>query len=138
MLLHLPIVMLATLSPVTVSNTVPTFDIVRECRLEGESAVDFNRCQQDEAAALDQLRASWTQFVDADKTTCLGETTVGGFVSYVELLICLEMARDVNNADKSPRGPQTTDAMRLRAPGETVGVGHNPITLGRTAGGGGR
>jgi hypothetical protein len=41
MLLHLPIAFLATLSPIPVSNTVPTFDIVRECRfatLPGEDA----------------------------------------------------------------------------------------------------
>ena len=116
MLFHLPIVMLATLSPVAVTITVPTFDTVRECRFEGESAVDFDRCQRDESAALDQLRASWTQFVDADRRTCLGATTIGGFASYVELLTCLEMARDANNADKSRRGPQATYAMRRRAP----------------------
>jgi hypothetical protein len=120
MLLHLPIVILATLSPIAVSDTVPTFDVVRECRFEGESVIDFDRCQQDEAAALEQLRASWTQFVRADKSTCQAEATVGGFVSYVELLTCLEMARDANN---SPRGPQTTGASRLYAPGVTVGVG---------------
>ena len=37
MLLHLPIVILATLSPVAVSDTVPQFDIARECRSEGGS-----------------------------------------------------------------------------------------------------
>jgi hypothetical protein len=35
MLLHLPIAILVTLSPITVSDTVPNFDIVRECRFEG-------------------------------------------------------------------------------------------------------
>jgi hypothetical protein len=39
MLLHLPIIVLATLSPVAVSDTVPKLDIVRECRFEGESTV---------------------------------------------------------------------------------------------------
>src|SRR5712671_111109 len=32
MLLHLPIAILATLSPIPVADTVPTFDITRECR----------------------------------------------------------------------------------------------------------
>jgi hypothetical protein len=63
MLLHLSIIVLATLSPVAVS-TVPKFDIVRECRFEAEPTVEFDRCQQDEAAALEQLRASWMQFVE--------------------------------------------------------------------------
>jgi hypothetical protein len=44
MLLHLPIAILVTLSPITVSDTVPKFDIVRECRLEGGSIIEFDRC----------------------------------------------------------------------------------------------
>jgi hypothetical protein len=131
MLLHLPIVMLATFSPVAVSNTVPTFDIVRECRLEGESTVEFDRCRRDEAAALAQLRSSWPQFVVADRSTCLTAATIGGFSSYVELLSCLEMARDANGGDSHPATPQTTDAMRRRVPGVTVGIGRGPITPGQ-------
>jgi hypothetical protein len=113
------------------------FDTVGECRFEGESTVD-DRCQQDEAAALEQLRAGWTQFVVADKSTFLAAATIGGFASCVELLSCLEMARDVNNGDSNSRGPQTTEAMRQRAPGVTVGVGHDPITLGQMPGRGSR
>ena len=52
MLLHLPIAILATLSPIPVSDTVPTFDIARECRYEGGSAANVERCSQDETAAL--------------------------------------------------------------------------------------
>jgi hypothetical protein len=52
MLLHLPIAIMVTLSPIAVSDSVPQFDIVRECRLEGGSTATFDRCSQDEAAAL--------------------------------------------------------------------------------------
>jgi hypothetical protein len=38
MLLHLPIAILATLSPIAVSDTVPKFDTVRECRIEVDRA----------------------------------------------------------------------------------------------------
>jgi hypothetical protein len=127
MLLHLPIVMLATLSPVAVSNTTPKFDIARECRFEGGSTADIDRCHQDEAEAFEQLKANWTQFVVADKSTCLAEATIGDVASYVELLTCLEMARDLKDTEDNPRGLQTTDTMRLRVPGVTVGVGHDPI-----------
>jgi hypothetical protein len=58
MLLHLPIAILVTLSPVAVSDTVPKFDIVRECRFEGGSTADFDRCSDDESAALRQLETS--------------------------------------------------------------------------------
>jgi hypothetical protein len=95
MLLHLPIVILATLSPIAVSDTVPKFDIVRECSFEEETTVNFSQCSTDEAAALAQLKTLWTQFVVADKSTCIPEATIGGFASYVELLTCLQMARDV-------------------------------------------
>src|SRR6266436_3960862 len=98
MLLHLPIAILATLSPIHVSDTVPTFDIVRECRYEGGSAANVERCSQDETAALGQLKTEWVQFVGADKRSCMETTQIGGFASYVELLTCLEMARDVVSA----------------------------------------
>jgi hypothetical protein len=127
MLLHLPIVMLATLSPVAVSDTVPKFDIARECRFEGGSTVQFQRCSDDEGDALQDLQKTWTQFAGADKRNCVVEATANGFASYVELLTCLEMARDARNPDDNPGGSQMMNSMRLRAPGVTVGVGHDPI-----------
>jgi hypothetical protein len=129
MLLHLPIAILATLSPIPVSNTVPTFDMVRECRFEAGSMVDFDRCSRDEAIALRQLQQAWTKFADADKRTCVGESTIGGFASYVELLTCLEMARDLARADDSPRGPTKPQLVQPGRPGSTVGVGHGQTTL---------
>jgi hypothetical protein len=94
MLLHLPIAILVAFSPVAVSDAVPKFDVVRECRFEGGSTAEFDRCSQDEAAALEQLMANWPQFAGVDKSTCLSAATVGGLASYVELLTCLEIARE--------------------------------------------
>src|ERR1700694_5770559 len=105
MLLHLPIAILATLSPVAVSDTVPKFDIVRECRFEGGSTTEFDRCSDDESAALRQLETEWAEFVGVDRRQCMATATIGGVASYVELLTCLEMARDLARADYSPRGP---------------------------------
>jgi hypothetical protein len=123
MLFHLPIVILATLSPVAVSDTVPKFDIVKQCRFEGGSTAEFDRCTQDEAAALEQLKTNWVQFTGVDKSTCLTMTTVGGFASYVELFTCLEMAHEASNTNKNPRDPKGTDPMQSVGPGVTVGVG---------------
>lgn len=123
MLLHLPIVILATLSPVAVSDTVPKFDVARECRFEGGSVENVARCARDEAAALGQLNALWTQLVGADKSSCLSVTMTGGFASYVELLTCLEMARDARQIDDgNAQGSQA--AQSIRPAGDTVGVGH--------------
>ena len=138
MLLHLPIAILATLSPVAVSDTVPKFDILRECRFEGGSTVDFDRCSQDEAEAFEQLKANWAQFTGVDKSSCVGAATIGGVASYVELLTCLEMAREANNTDKNPRDPKRTDPMRSVGPGVTVGVGPGPTSSGQMPGRGSR
>lgn len=125
MLLHLPIVILATLSPIPVSSSVPQFDIARECRFEGGSTAVFERCSQDETTALSQLRAEWAQFGRADQTICMGETTNSGFASYVELLTCLEMTRDLVIANHNP-GPPARPEIRPTQPGRpgvTVGEG---------------
>jgi hypothetical protein len=103
MLLHLPIVVLVSLSPVAVADTVPNFDIAKECRFESESSEVFARCARDEADARQQIEKEWPQFVGDDRNTCFTEATIGGFHSYVELMVCLEMARDVRNEDNSPR-----------------------------------
>ena len=138
MLLHLPIAIMATLSPVAVSDTVPKFDVARECRFEAGSTVELDRCSQDEAAALEQLKANWTLFTGVDKSSCLSVATVAGFASYVELLTCLEMAREANNTDKNPRNPKRTDSMRSVGSGVTVGVGPGPTSPGQMPGRGSR
>jgi hypothetical protein len=122
MLLHLPIAIMMTLSPIAVSDSVPRFDIASECRFEG----DFDRCSQDEAVALSELKTEWAQFNGTDHKTCTATTTAGGFTSYVELLTCLEMARDAGangSPNEPPRksGSQPTQADR---PGVTVGEAH--------------
>jgi hypothetical protein len=107
MLLHLPIAILTALSSVTVSDTVPNFDTVRDCRIEGGPSVDVARCSRDEAAALRQLREVWAQYAGADRSACTTEATIGDFASYVELLTCLEMAHDAKGADNDTRIPSS-------------------------------
>jgi hypothetical protein len=80
MLLHLPIAIMVTLSPIAVSDSVPQFDIVRECRFEGGSTATFDRCSRDETGAFSELKREWAQFSGADQKTCLAATTTtGGF-----------------------------------------------------------
>jgi hypothetical protein len=117
MLLHLPIVIIATLSRVTISDTVPKLDIAKECRFESGSSNAVDRCARDEADARQQLETEWPQFVRADKGVCFGEATSGAFASYVDLLVCLEMARDARVADTdTTRSPAVRSG--LPAPSE--------------------
>ena len=131
MLLHLPIAILATLSPIAVSDTLPKFDTVRECSFEGGPRVDVARCSRDEAAALRQLQEAWAQYAGADRKACTAEATIGSFTSYVDLLTCLEMTRDAKSVDNDSRGPRVNPELRPIRPGpsgSTVGVGHDPIS----------
>jgi len=82
------------------ADSVPKFDIARECQSEGGSKAVQEKCAEDEAAARDQVQPLWAQSSAADKRTCVGETSVDGTPSYVELLTCLEMARDVKKLSK--------------------------------------
>ena len=49
-------------------------------------------CTKDETDAKNELDQSWPQFGASDKQTCVGESSIGGGQSYVELLTCLEMS----------------------------------------------
>jgi hypothetical protein len=127
MLLHLPIAIMVTLSPVPVSDSVPRFDIAKECRLEGGSIATFERCSQDEAAALSELKTKWLTFGSTDQKTCMAATMIGGFASYVELLTCLELARDVVSENNDPQDPHTKSGSGPTQPGPTgvtVGEAH--------------
>lgn len=99
MLIHFPIV-LASLSFIYVADSVPKFDIARECRSEGGSKAILDQCIRDEAKAREELRPLWDQLSTHDKAVCIGETSADGSPSYVELLTCLELARDVRKLSK--------------------------------------
>ena len=117
MFLHLPIAMMGMLSPVAVADTVPSFSIANECRFEGETSEVVDRCSKDETEARQRLEEEWAQFVAADKSTCIVESTIGGFASYVDLLTCLEMSNDVRKENNKSRDPVTNEDS------QTVGQG---------------
>jgi hypothetical protein len=94
MLIHLPIVILASLHPTPIADALPKFDIARECQFEAGSKEELDRCVTDETQAREQLQTKWAQFTPSAKTQCNQESGVGGIFSYVELQTCLEMERD--------------------------------------------
>jgi len=95
MLTHLPIIILSSLHPIAVADAILQFDIARECQAEGDAIETQKRCVDDETQARTQLQTEWSQFSPRAKAQCNGETSAGSAVSYVELLTCLEMERDV-------------------------------------------
>jgi hypothetical protein len=90
----------ASLPFITIADSLPKFDMVRECRSEGGSPGMLEKCVEDEPVAHDQLQPLWIQSSAADKASCVRETSIDGTPSYVELLTCLEMARDVKKTPK--------------------------------------
>jgi hypothetical protein len=78
-------------------DRVPTLDTRPSCA-DAASEVSVTRtvatCQQSEQQARDALASQWQNFPVADKRNCVAETNVGGFPSYVQVLVCLELARD--------------------------------------------
>jgi hypothetical protein len=101
MLLHLPIVIMTALHPTPVADTTPNFDIARECRSEGGSQDMLKRCADDETQAREQLQKEWAQFTPANKVQCNEETNVDGSASYVEMLTCLEMEKEVRSEQQA-------------------------------------
>jgi|SRR5688572_24818064 hypothetical protein len=81
---------------VTVEDRVPTLNTDSVCKAKSIQA-DAERCVQDEQRARDTLTKEWAQFTGAERTRCLSTATTSGISSYVELLTCLEIARDVRN-----------------------------------------
>jgi hypothetical protein len=82
---------------VAVADRVPTLDTRPSCA-DAASEVSETRtvatCQQSEQQARNSLASQWQNFPAADKQSCVAQTNVGGFPSYVQVLVCLELARD--------------------------------------------
>jgi collagen triple helix repeat protein len=83
----------------------PQFDVRRTCHAESaESPTTEQSCMKDEQRAQEQLAGQWAEFAAADRTSCVGTATnVSGVRSYVELLTCLEMARDAAKLPKEAK-----------------------------------
>jgi hypothetical protein len=75
----------------------PKFDVERTCRpasvvgaLPGRDAA---ACQRDENDARAKLQQQWTDFTTTQRTQCASFAGLDRAPSYVELLTCLEMAK---------------------------------------------
>ena len=91
-----PIILTAT-QIVLVADSVPKFDVERTCRaavaVAGLPGRDSASCQREEQDARSKLEKDWSQYSAAQQKECDGLVTTGGAPSYVELLTCLEMAK---------------------------------------------
>jgi hypothetical protein len=87
---------------ITVAEGVPAFDVAPSCRAAATMMpASFEACMNDEQDARAKLVAQWDGFTGSDRATCTLNETVGGTPSYVELLSCLQMARDARSLPES-------------------------------------
>jgi hypothetical protein len=101
-------IVLSTQLVMTVADGVPKFDIARGCRLDSTQAFDLDaglnetikRCVADEQQAQTQLQTQWSQFRERDKAQCSEIANIGGTPSYVELLTCLQAAKEAGELSK--------------------------------------
>lgn len=92
-------VVAATLDLVLPANDrVPEFDVAVSCRAATSAGLSvsqsYQSCMNDEQSARQQLGRDWSTFAAADRSRCTTESSSDGLPSYVELLVCLQMARD--------------------------------------------
>ena len=88
---------LGTVLTVAAAGSVPVLDTRPTCA-DAAAEISVTRtaatCQQSEQQARDTLASEWAGFPAADKNTCVATSRIGGFPSYVQVLTCLELARD--------------------------------------------
>jgi hypothetical protein len=105
MFLPLPAMLVATPLIIAAADSVPSFDVNPTCRGAASTAGGGGRgsdvCVRTELGARDQLARQWVQFPSADRTRCVQLTNMTHMPSYVQVLTCLEMARDARQLETS-------------------------------------
>jgi hypothetical protein len=95
----LPIIL--TTSHLMLAAPLPRLNIEPSCRVaaaaSGTEGRDENACLSDERQARAKLQQQWHQFTGAERTHCLQLSRLGGYPSYVELLTCLQIAKDAKD-----------------------------------------
>ena len=84
---------------------VPSLEFAQGCRntASGDATI-LGRCMRDEQRAQQKLTAEWETFPHADRTQCTALAKLGNVIqSYVELITCLEMAKDARALPKSAK-----------------------------------
>ena len=105
---------------VALADNVPQLNVDQSCRGAGTTGVrsgsakqDDTACKRDEEQARDKLNQGWADFTANDRAHCVRMSTQGGSPSYVELLTCLELAKQANALPSDIKNAgQTTGAAK--------------------------
>ena len=87
------------------ADGVPSLEFAQGCRntASGDATI-LGRCMRDEQRAQQKLTAEWATFPHGDRTQCTALARLGTVLqSYVELITCLEMAKEARALPKSAK-----------------------------------
>jgi hypothetical protein len=93
-----------------VADDFPALNVEPGCRAAARMGdrlsldTSLRQCLADEKGAREELEKEWTQFSLALRQRCVATTHSGGDPSYVEVLVCLQMARDAAKLDETTTG----------------------------------
>jgi hypothetical protein len=84
---------------INVADTVPRYDVKPTCQAAinlsaGTQGRTVESCVVGEERARKELEKDWSKIPIAERNQCIATMAKGGFPSYVELVICLEMTKD--------------------------------------------
>jgi hypothetical protein len=103
-LVAIAIMSLCTQQAIAGADEIPAFDVSKSCRTDVQAYPTGGgdaTCVADEQKAREVLISQWTQFGPESRANCVqASTDIAGAKSYVELLTCLQMAKDVKSLPK--------------------------------------
>ena len=73
--------------------------------LGADNTQTFSSCMNDENSARQELIKVWASYSTPLQARCQAEASAGGLPSYVDLLVCLQVAGD--SATSTPPAPAT-------------------------------
>jgi hypothetical protein len=95
---------------IAIADAPPKFDAAPGCKaaaainqsLDLSVSQDYESCMNDEESARSELVQNWSTYPADAKTRCVGQTTVGGTPSYVEVVECIIVTVNVSNDSATP------------------------------------
>ena len=97
-------------SQLVAADQVPNLDVRPDCPATDIADMSQQTCLEDGRAARNDLMKEWGQFPAQDKAMCTDESK-NYHPSYVELLTCIEIARDAKIPYETGQGGQQIDAV---------------------------
>jgi hypothetical protein len=94
---------LALVASSAVAASLPKLDVQASCRraprsLPNENNTPYQNCIDSEMQAQKELVEEWSSFTSASQARCSEVVQLAGLASYVELLVCLEVEKEREEA----------------------------------------